>query len=233
MLMTISRPHAIGAVAVALMLSTQMFSGQTVAHYRDFQLGSTMASVAALTGVSAEEAKVVHARPAILQELQWNRPYGNGETNAAPDPVQQIGFSFYDDQLFRLVIDYDRNRTQGLTDADIVEAISGMYGPAITPASTSTRAAAPQTDENDTRVARWGNSEYTAVLYRSTYASGLRMIVTSSRLSALAQRAEAQALRLEEREAPQRERARQQKEAEDAKAIQQSARLANKAAFIP
>jgi hypothetical protein len=227
--------HAVGAGAVALILSTQLLSGQTGAHYRDFQLESSLATVATLTGAAAADAKVVHARPAILQDLQWSRPYGsNGGTTAAADPVQQIVFSFYNDQLFRLVIDYDRDRTQGLSDADVIEAISGMYGPSIAPTAKSTRAGMLQTEEEPgTRVARWGDSEYTAVLYRSSYGSGFRMIVTSSRLSTLAHRAETQALRLEEREAPQRERARQKKEAEDALAIQQKARVANKAAFIP
>jgi hypothetical protein len=227
--------HAIGAAAVALMLSAAALSGQAGAHYRDFQLGSTLASVSGRTGVSASEAKTLHERPAILQDLQWRRPYAiSSGTTDAPDPVQQIAFSFYDDQLFRLVIDYDRDRTQGLTDADIIDAISGMYGPTVTASGKSTRAGTPQIDtESGTRVAGWGDGEYTAVLYRSSYASGFRLVVTSTRLSALARGAEAQALRLEEREAPQRERARQKKEAEDARAVQQKARLANKAAFIP
>jgi len=44
---------------------------------------------------------------------------------------------------------------------------------------------------------------------------------------------EAQALRLEGRDAPQRERARQQKEAETERAATEKARSANKAAFKP
>ena len=83
------------------------------------------------------------------------------------------------------------------------------------------------------RVAEWGSGEYAAVLYRSSYASGFRMVVTSPRLTALARKAEAQALRLEERDAPQRERARQQKEAETERAAKAKARSANKAAFKP
>jgi hypothetical protein len=45
--------------------------------------------------------------------------------------------------------------------------------------------------------------------------------------------AEAEAARLDERQAPQRERARQKKEAADAHAAREKARLANKATFIP
>jgi hypothetical protein len=58
------------------------------------------------------------------------------------------------------------------------------------------------------------------------------MIVTSIRLNAFAQRAETQALRSDEQEAPQRERARQKKEADDARAVK-ATRIGNKATFKP
>lgn len=96
------------------------------------------------------------------------------------------------------------------------------------------RAASSQVaEESGTRVAPWGDADYSVVLYRSAYASGFRMIVTSVRLDALARTAEAQAVRLDERDAPRREIARQKKEADDARAAQERARLANKAGFRP
>src|SRR5581483_3609949 len=102
----------------------------------------------------------------------------------------------------------------------------------VKPASKTARPPlAPVDEESGVRVAQWGSAEYTAVLYRSPYASGFRMVVTSPRLIALARKAEAQALRLEERGAPERERARQQKEADSERAAKAKARSANKAAF--
>ncbi len=59
------------------------------------------------------------------------------------------------------------------------------------------------------------------------------MVLTSVRLRALAQTAEAQALRMDQRDAPQRERARRQTEADEARASQEKARLANRATFMP
>ena len=88
-------------------------------------------------------------------------------------------------------------------------------------------------EESGARVARWGNADYSVVLYRSSYASGFRMIVTSVRLDALARTAEAKAARLDERDAPRRELARQKKEADETRAAQEKARLANKAGFRP
>ena len=97
-----------------------------------------------------------------------------------------------------------------------------------------TRAVASQVEEESgTPVARWGNADYSVVLYRSSYASGFRIIVISPQLEALARTADAQALRLDEREAPQREIARRKKETDDTRASQERARIANKAAFRP
>ena len=84
-----------------------------------------------------------------------------------------------------------------------------------------------------TLVARWGDADYSVVLYRSSYRSGLRLFVASRRLEALARTAAAEAARLDEREAPQREIARQKKETEDIRASEEKARLANKAVFRP
>ena len=225
--------RAVGIGVFGLLLSMGVAHGQTAAHYRDFQLGGSVASVSALTGVAAAEAKTVRARPATLQELQWRRPY-TFSSGTPVDPVQQIVFGFYNDQLYRLVIDYDRDRTEGMTDADMVEAISAMYGPTVKAVSKTNREAPATSDEESgTRVAGWGNAEYGAVLYRSSYASGFRMIVTSVQLNALARTAEAQAVRLDEHDAPQRELARQKKEADDARASKEKMRVANKAAFRP
>lgn len=225
--------RAVGVGVLGAVLVASAVRGQTGAHYRDFQLGGDIASVAALTGAAASDAKTVHVRPAMLQELEWRRPYTlSGGTLA--DPVQQIGFSFYNDQLFRLVVDYDRDRTEGMTDADMVDAISTMYGTPVKPMAGATRAPWSTIDaESGTKIAGWGNDEYTAVLYRSSYASGFRMVVTSVRLNTLARTAETQARRLDERDAPQRERARQKEEAEQTRASKEKARLANKAAFKP
>jgi hypothetical protein len=226
--------RTLGAGVLGLLLSAHAVHGQAVPLYRDFPLGANVASVSALAGVSASEAKTVHERPAILQDLQWRRPYTSSGPAASLDPVQQIAFSFYNDQLFRLAIDYDHDRTEGMTDADMIEAISAVYGPTVKPLLKTGRAAASRIEEESgTRVARWGNADYSAILYRTFSASGFRMLVTAVRLDALARTAEAQALRLDEREAPQREIARQKKEADDVRASQGKARLANKAAFKP
>ena len=84
-----------------------------------------MQSVSALANVAATDAKTIHQRPAVMQELEWRRPYVvSGSTGPQTDLVERIVFSFYNDQLFRLVIAYDRQRTDGMTSGDMTEALS-------------------------------------------------------------------------------------------------------------
>jgi hypothetical protein len=221
----------LGLASVGFVLCTQLVSAQPGPHYRDFQLGGDLASVSALAGVTDAKAKVVHQRPVLIQELEWRLPYAlTGPRAPSPDPVEQVVFTFYSDQLCRVVVDYDRTRTEGMTDADMIDAVSALYGSALKVPQQS--ANSQVVEGSGTRVAHWGGDDYSVVLYRSNYRS-FRMVVTSLRLDALARSAAAEAARLDERDAPTRELARQQKDADDRRAAQEKARLANKALFRP
>jgi hypothetical protein len=221
-------------VALGLVLSTVSLQAQGQPRYRDFELGSDLLSVSALTKGAASEVKTVHARPALIQELEWRPPYFmNASSTPQTDPVQQVVFSFYNDQLFKLVINYDRRRTDGMTGADLIEALSTTYGPPLKPVAKARAVVAQFEQEFGTSLAEWAGVDYSVALHQSSYVSAFRVIVTSPRLEALARTAGVQALRLDEREAPEREIARQKKEAEDARASQEKARLANKAVFRP
>jgi hypothetical protein len=216
-------------------------TGQDRSRYRDFRLGGDLPSVSALAKVSASNVKTIHLRPAVIQELEWRPSYFvSGSTDPQNDPVQQIVFSFYNDQLSRMVVDYDHDRTAGMTVDDLIAALSTTYGPPLPAAAKKARTGTSRLeDESGTPVARWGDAEYSVVLYRSddlystSSSSRFRIIVASPRLDALARTAGAQAIQLDEREAPQRESARQKKQAEDTREAQEKARLANKAAFRP
>jgi hypothetical protein len=221
-------------IALALVLSTHALQAQNRAHYRDFHLGGNVASVAALTRVPVSEVKSIHVRPAVIQELEWRPAYALSSSSASQrDPVQRVIFSFYNDQLFKLVINYDRYRTDGMTNADLVEALSATYGSPLKPAAARRPAASQFEDEFDTVVARWGDADSSVVLYKSSYVSAFRVVVTSPQLETLARTADAQAIKLDAREAPERELERQKKEAEDARASQEKARITNKAVFRP
>ncbi len=82
-------------------------------------------------------------------------------------------------------------------------------------------------------MSQWGNAEYSVVLLRPSFGAGFQVVVTSTPLDALARKADVEAVRLDQRDAPLREIARQKQDAEDARASQEKARTANKATFRP
>jgi hypothetical protein len=229
----LGRARTLAIVALAVIF-VQAVDGQDRTRYRDYQLGNGLSSVAALAKVSPTEAKIVHRRPAIIQELEWRSPYVmSGSAGAVNDPVQRIVFSFYDDQLFKLVIRYDRQRTNGLTDADMIEAISRTYGAALLQPTPKGVSAGASGADLGSPIAQWGEADFSVGLYRSSFASEFLVVVASPRLETLARAATEEAVRLDEREAPQREIDRRQKEAEDSRTSQEKARTANKATFRP
>ncbi|HXD74876.1 MAG TPA: hypothetical protein VN628_14105 [Vicinamibacterales bacterium] len=185
-----------------------------------------------IAGLTAADARVLHGRPALLQDLQWRPPFVLDDASAK-DPVEDIVFSFYNDQLFRIVIEYDRRRTEGMTDGDMAAAMSALYGPATAPVLKDRRPSAPIMSEAGARIAAWADADFSAVLSRQTYGSGFRMVVTSVRLDALARIAEAEGARLDEQDAPRIAADKQKKAESDTLAAQEKARLKNKAAFRP
>jgi len=227
-----ARALTIGLFAVALL--GQRLDAQEFSRYRTFDLGGSLASVLTSTGAAASEVKTLHERPAVLQDFEW-RParWITGTTTPSSDPVEHMVFSFYNDQLFRIVVDYGHDGTEGMKDTDLIEAISAIYG---TPLAKSPRAAArvPSEIERDSGapVGRWGDAEHSVVLYRSSsYRPAWRLIVTALRTEGLARTADAHARQLEDREAPQREIARLKKEQADCSAAAEKARISNKKAF--
>jgi hypothetical protein len=67
-----------------------------------------------------DNAKVVHGSPAVIQELTWSPSSSFGPSRAF-EGVEQILFSFYNVELYKISVDYDR-ATGGLTAGDMVTA---------------------------------------------------------------------------------------------------------------
>jgi hypothetical protein len=231
--MTRNWTFAIGAIGFALL--TRGVDGQRPAQYRNFTLGSDLASVSALAGIATSEAKTIHQRPAVLQDLEWRPSAWNiGSAGPSTDPVERMAFSFYNDQLFRIVVDYGRDRTEGMTDADMVEGISAVFGAPVKRTARVGRPASRVEVESGSPVARWEGAEQAVTLHRSSmYGDSFRLIVAEPRLDALASKAEITAARLDEQEAPRREIARQKKERDDGRVAAEKARAANKRTFRP
>jgi hypothetical protein len=198
--------------------------------YRNFEFGTGLSTVAKQAGVNPSQVKVIQSRPALIQELEW-RPHSLGASSQT-EPVKEVVFSFYDDKLFRIAVDYDRYETEGLTVDDFANAISAIYGPAAKPAVAVK--VGPETYGNPQEVlAQWQDSQYRFDLTRSSYGPGFRLVGVLKALEEPVEAATLEAKRLDDQEAPQKNAARIASEEGAAKAKSEKARLVNKPKFRP
>ena len=219
------------AVASIVVLGGSPLGAQELSRYRDYALESSVTSVATISKARESETKTLHERPARIQQLEWRAPYVTSGTEMA-DPVHDVLFSFCDDQLYQVVVTYDRDRMEGLTTADVLASLSTTYGVPVR--KTAGPSALPVDLPPDSMVvARWEDAASLVILTRGSYSPQFQLMLISKALNTRARAAIKQALRLETQEAPQRERDQRKKESADALAASQKARVVNKAAFRP
>jgi hypothetical protein len=216
-------------IAVALVFGPHLGSAQDLSRYRVYVLESSLESVIAASGARAADAKTLHERPARIQELEWRAPYVSFGSEMA-DPVRGAVFTFCDDALYQIVVNYDRDRTDGLTDRDIIESLTAVYGePLLKSAKNRPPAALPDT----VVVAQWDNPGSSLTLLRGSYSTDFQLVLMSKALSTRAQNAIREAGRLDTIEAPRRELEQRKKEVADANVARDKVRTTNKAAFRP
>jgi hypothetical protein len=214
-------------------LSMPLVHAQDLSTYRGFQLGMSLPAAAKLAEINPSDARVIYQRPAVIQELDWRLPGSYGSA-AQGDPVKGVLFSFYNGELYRIVVNYDQDRTEGLTDRDLIEGISAQYGKPTIPVARIISSPSSQVySDSEKVIARWEDPQYSYNLFRSSYGSAPGMLVFSKRLDALAQAAITRAIRLNDEEAPQREVERQKKQDQDKVAAGEKARPVSKANFRP
>lgn len=189
-------------VIAAPMLWASLLGAADLSYYRGIQIGTTLEIAAKESAAQLSEAKLVHQRPAVIQELEW-RPRFSYKANVEGDPVRESLLRFYNGELFQIITEYDRDKVKGMTEADMVDAISLTYGTATKPAveipyhSSYGKVASV--------LARWEDSDYSHDLVRTGDGSSFALILSNKRLNALAQAAVVEAVRLDAIEAPQRQ----------------------------
>jgi hypothetical protein len=214
-------------------ISIPLIYAQDLSKYREFQLGMNLPAVAKQADMNPSEAKLIYQRPVVIQELDW-WPQSSTSSSAQTDPVREILFSFYNGELYRIMISYDQKRTEGLTDEDLIEGISAKYGTSTMPVAKIISSPSSQFYSDSQKViARWEDPECSLNLFRFPYKSSPGMLVYSKRVDALAQVAIVEAIRLNAQEAPQREIDRQNKQDEQKRAAEKEARPASKVNFRP
>jgi hypothetical protein len=199
--------------------------------YRNFQLGSDLATVASQAGVNPARAKPIIGRPASILELEWSpQPLGpSSETEA----VRTVLFRFYNDQLYQITVEYDRYKTEGLTADDIAEAVTAANGTIATHPVAEQAPVHGSFDAPEEVLARWEDGQYRVQLVHALYGPGFRLVATVKRLDSPVKTALLEAKRLDEQEAPQREAARVANETQTEQARLQKVRLVNKPKFRP
>ena len=209
-------------------ITSSVASAADLSRYRDFQLGAHLPSIAKQVGEDPAQAKVLSSRPALIQELEWT-PQSIGPS-LKPEAVKDVAFTFYNGELHRIVVNYDRYETEGLTINDIVESISATYGAPTALIGAAGASKGPYGDREEV-LAQWQDTEYRFDLFRSSYGPSFRLVATLKRLEEPARAAGAEAKRLDDKEAPQRDAARIVSEEQAARLKLEQARILNKPRF--
>lgn len=211
---------------VLVLFSTPLLSGQSLSTYRKFSLGTSLTAVSKQVGQDPLRADLIHQSPAVIQQVTY-WPIESSSFSARAESVSQILFSFYNGELYKILVTYDQDATEGLTDDDMVQAISARCG-------TATRLypeiALPTNDEyspSEKVIARWEDAENSVSLFRSNSLNSFGLVVFSKSLDAQAQASILESVKLEKQQAPQKELDRQKTEADKLEA----ARLKNVKAF--
>jgi hypothetical protein len=226
--MTSARAFSISFLCAAL--GTSLLSAADLSTYRGFHFGMGLTQAAEQAGMKSTDAKAVHQQPAVIQVLDF-QPNLFHSSAAKEDPVSEISLTFYNGELARMAVVYDRYKVDGMTPEDMIEALSATYGPAARP--TAEIAYHSHYADAAPVLARWEDTQFSYNLIRSDDRSSFAMVLYSKRLDALAQPAITEAVRLEALDAPQKETERARKQAEDNLAQQEKSRLSNKASFRP
>jgi hypothetical protein len=221
-----------GFVVAVSLLSGQTVFAQDLSRYRDYVLESSVDTVAAASGLQATEAKTLHERPAKIQQLQWRTPYVNPETTTA-DPVREVEFAFFNDALYQVVVTYNRDRTEGLTNDDVIESLSASYGAPVLKSAIARTGLPAGTLLENTVLAQWNTAASSVTLLRDTYSPEFQLILSSTLLTARARTSIREAIRLDALDAPRREVEQRKKDVVDTNAARDKARSTNKAAFRP
>jgi len=221
-----------GVSAACIVLAVSTVSSAELSRYREFELGASVATVTAVTQNPAR-VKIVHSRPALLQQLEWRPRYMAGAPQADRDSIGEVVFSFVDDQLFQMSIAYAQDRTSGLTDQDMVGSLTAVYGAPSSPAPRTRTTSSLVALDAPVVIAEWRHADTTVVLQRKEYSESFFLVITSLPLDVIARKAQATAVAMDQREAPAREAALLKKRADEEKVAAETIRSTNKKVFQP
>ncbi|MGC2332468.1 MAG: hypothetical protein WA581_13520 [Candidatus Acidiferrales bacterium] len=212
--------HKLMIALVLILLSTSMASAQDLSRYRNFALGMRLAELSKQVNTSPDEVITVHQGPALIQELtSW--PLPPYQSTSPAESVQGILFSFYNGSLYKIEVTYEDSATEGMTDQDVVRAMSAKYGAATLPVAQANPTGISYGSPAEP-VAFWQDSQYLVTLSRSPSSETFQLVMLSKQINGQAETAIAEAVTQESEDAPQKEVGRLKKEADDLEAQRQA-----------
>src|SRR5205085_10082966 len=126
---------------------------------------------------------VISTRPERIEELHWRSSGSSSESR--PDSVREILFRFYNGGLFEMMITYERSQTGGLTDEDMRDALTAVYGASSAP--TAKEMIFHSGYQNTARiVAEWGEGQTLLRLVALPYDAGYGLVVITTATQVLA-----------------------------------------------
>ncbi len=203
-----------------LLLMVSMLRAQDFSKYRNFSLGTNLAAVLKHTDQRLVDVKATHDGSLLFQELTWHPANGIGVSYRS-ESIDELVFSFYKGELYKMLVTYERASTEGLTADDMVKSISAKYGPATTVALEIDSAGNEQYEVRQKPVASWEDSQYSFNLVRSSFSNAFELVIYTKRVNAEADAALAQAVKVDLQEAPQKAVEREKKEADDREVMRQ------------
>lgn len=203
-----------------ILLSAPLIFGQDLSKYRTFSLGTSLAELSKQVGPYSHTTSLIHQRPAVIQEMTfWT--LSSSRSPLGVEPSSQILFSFYNGVLYKIVVIYDRDATKGLTDDDMVQAVSARYGaatrfyPELNFPTHNTYAS------TDIYISRWEDSQNSVNLFLSSNRSSFQLAIFSKQLDAQAKAAILESEKLEKQVALQVEIGRPKREADELEVARQ------------
>lgn len=205
---------------VAGLLFVPALQAQDFSRYREFSLGTDVATILKRTDKKFADVNTTHRAPNLLQDIAWWPPSIPGSSYRS-DSVEQILFSFYNGELYKISVTYDQGATEGLTADDMVKAISATYGPPTSVALEPVASPKITYDSQPETVASWEDARFSLNLVRTVLRGSFGLLIYSKRANTEAELGLAEATKTEKLDAPVREAERQKKQTDDLALLRQ------------
>jgi hypothetical protein len=216
-------------VCAAAMAVPVVSASPAYSRYRGVSMGDSVSTVIASLHMKPSDIAIVHARPAMVQQLTWQPNQFLTGTTGSRDTLAEMVLTFHLGRLARVDATYDPERTEGLTDADLHETFTTVYGRSMLVPTPS----GVDASRDPEIIGQWGDDDTLVVLSRAAYPRRIKLTVSSVAGDRLLQDALASGVRLDAIEVPTRDMVRRASDEQTKRTRDEQSRRDNKSSFKP